>query len=112
MFAYCKHKGIGILSYSPLMDGHLARPLGTDTPRSKNINGTMFEKKRRESDKDVIRRVEELAKKYSVKMCHIALEWSASKVSSPIVGANTVGPSTLLLSYFALSLYLFAEPCD
>lgn len=93
MFAYCKFKGIGVLSYSPLMDGHLARPLGTETPRTKNINGSPFEKKRRESDKEIIRRVEKIAEKHSLKMSQVALAWSGLKVSSPIIGANTVRQS-------------------
>lgn len=90
MFSYCKFKGIGILSYSPLMDGNLARPLGSDTPRTRYNAGRIFEKKRRESDNDIIRRVEEVAKKHSLKMCQVALEWSSLMVSSTIVGANTV----------------------
>ncbi|EED77021.1 predicted protein [Postia placenta Mad-698-R] len=90
MFAYCGYKGIGIVSYSPLMDGHLARPLNTETFRSKSISGTFFEKPRRESDKKIIKRVEELANKYQWKMSQVALTWSASKVTSPIVGANSV----------------------
>ena len=30
LFSYCNYKGIGIIGFSPLMDGHLARPIGTD----------------------------------------------------------------------------------
>jgi Aldo/keto reductase family len=81
------------------MDGHLARPLGTVTPRVENITGSMFEKRRRESDKEIIKRVEELAKKHSVKMCQVALEWSERKVSSPIVGSNTVSSYYLFLPF-------------
>ncbi|EIM81808.1 Aldo/keto reductase [Stereum hirsutum FP-91666 SS1] len=89
MFAYCDYKGIGILSYSPLMDGHLARPVGVTTDRSKIYEGHLLEKKRRESDNQIIKRVEELASKHSWKMSQVALAWSLTKVSSPIVGANT-----------------------
>ncbi|KAI0942653.1 hypothetical protein AcW1_003226 [Taiwanofungus camphoratus] len=89
MFAYCNYKGIGILSYSPLMDGHLARPVGTETPRTKNISGTPFEKRRRDSDKKIIQRVEDLATKRQWKMSQVALTWASSKVTSPIVGANS-----------------------
>ncbi|KAL5536462.1 hypothetical protein ACEPAF_284 [Sanghuangporus sanghuang] len=89
MFAYCQLKGIGIISFSPLMDGHLARPLGTETPRTQSIKGSPFEKKRRPSDEEIIKRVEELAGKHSWKMSQVALLWSLSKVSSPIVGANS-----------------------
>ena len=90
MLAYCAYKGIGVICYSPLMDGHLARPLGVETKRSKTIAGTFFEKQRRESDKKIIERVEEVAKKKKWAMSHVALAWVAAKATSPIVGSNTV----------------------
>lgn len=90
MLAYCKYKGIGILGYSPLMDGYLARPLGTDTPRSNSISGTPFEKRRRESDKTIIMRVQELADKRQWKMSQVPLSWVCSKITSPIIGMNSV----------------------
>ena len=83
MLAYCAYKGIGVISFSPLMDGHLARPLDTPTPRSKSIAGTFFEKPRRESDKKIIGRVEELAKKKQWKMAQVSLAWAASKITAP-----------------------------
>ncbi|KAG6825947.1 hypothetical protein H0H92_001757 [Tricholoma furcatifolium] len=89
LFSYCNYKGIGIVSYSPLMDGHLARPIGTETVRSRGIRGSFFEKRLRESDIKIIGRVSELADKHSWKMAQIALTWCLTKVSSPIVGANT-----------------------
>lgn len=98
MIAYCKHKGIGILAYSPLMDGHLARPVDTETPRTKSINGTPLEKRRRDSDKEIIRRVEELAAKRGWTMSQVALAWVASKATTPISGANTVSRLGLLWS--------------
>lgn len=88
MLAYCKYKGIGVISFSPLLDGHLARPLGTETPRTRAIKGTPFEKARRASDNLIIKRVEEIAHKRSWEMSQVALAWSLTKVTSPIVGAN------------------------
>ncbi|THH21264.1 hypothetical protein EW146_g249 [Bondarzewia mesenterica] len=90
LFAYCDFKGIGIIAFSPLMDGHLARPDGTETVRTKRYSGTSYDKKRRECDIKIIQRVEEIAQKHSWKMCQVALAWSASKISSPIVGVNSV----------------------
>ncbi|KAI0314903.1 NADP-dependent oxidoreductase domain-containing protein [Amylostereum chailletii] len=89
MFEYCKYKGLGILPYAPLMKGHLARPFGADTPRTKSVEDTFLEKSFTESEKTIIGRVEELARKHSLNMAQIALAWSASKTTSPIVGANT-----------------------
>jgi aryl-alcohol dehydrogenase-like predicted oxidoreductase len=98
MFGYCKFKGIGILSYSPLMAGYLARPVGTQTQRSKNTDGSPFEKKRRDSDNEIIKRVEQLASKKSLKMSEVALAWSGLKVSSPIIGSNSVSLSRRCVS--------------
>ncbi len=91
------------MAYSPLMDGNLARPLGTETARIKRVKGTIFEKPVTESDVKIIKRVIELAEKHSWKMCQVALAWSRTKVSSPVVGANSVCPSPsalqLLISF-------------
>ena len=90
MLEYCKFRGMGFLAYSPLMDGHLARTLGTETARTKSIAGTPFEKQRRDSDKESMKRVEELAKTKGWAMCQVALAWVAAKATSPIIGANSV----------------------
>ncbi len=74
------------MGYSPLLDGNLARPLGTKTERT--AGG--FQKELKPSDIKIIERVIELAEKHSWKMSQVALTWSLTKISSPIVGANTV----------------------
>ena len=93
MLAYCAYKGIGVISFSPLMDGHLARPVETETLRAKCNAGGHFDKKRRPCDHEVIKRVQELAEKHGWSMAQVALAWSHTKVSSPIVGANSVSRS-------------------
>ena len=90
MFAYCNYKGLGILGFSPLMDGHLARPLGTKTERSSLFDGTIYDKPRRECDKEIIRRVEELAKKKGVSMAQISLAWCMEKTTAPIIGTTSL----------------------
>ncbi len=90
MLSYCKYKGIGVLAYSPLMTGHLARPVGAETSRSEYAKGKPTEKKRRASDNQIIGRVEEIAKNHSWTMTQVALAWIASKATAPIVGVNKV----------------------
>ncbi|KAI1787194.1 Aldo/keto reductase [Ganoderma leucocontextum] len=90
LIPYCEYKGIGVIVYSALLMGHLARPLGGETERSKATIGSPFEKKLRDSDSKIVQRVEELAKKKSWSMSHVALAWVASKVTSPIVGLSKV----------------------
>jgi aryl-alcohol dehydrogenase-like predicted oxidoreductase len=90
MFGYCKYKGIGIISYAPLSAGHLAKPAGSQSTRKQSTEGTPFEKPLRPSDIEIIKRVGELAEKHGAKMSQVALAWAATKVSSPIVGCNSV----------------------
>ncbi|EED79604.1 predicted protein [Postia placenta Mad-698-R] len=90
MFAYCNYKGIGILSYSPLMDGNLARPLDVETARVKSTGNSPFKKKLRASDREIVKRVNEVSQRLEWKMSQVALAWSVSKVTSPIVGVNSI----------------------
>ncbi|KDQ53435.1 hypothetical protein JAAARDRAFT_39466 [Jaapia argillacea MUCL 33604] len=90
MIPYCNYNGIGLIPWAPLASGTLARPLGTATTRSDSTKGTPFERKLKQSDETIVNRVEELSKKHQVSMSQIALAWSMSKVSSPIVGVSSV----------------------
>ncbi|TFK64734.1 Aldo/keto reductase [Pluteus cervinus] len=90
MLAYCKYNGIGVIPWSPLAGGALARPLGGQTPRTALVKGTPLEPKYTPADEVIINRVKELAEKHGKKMSQIALAWASSKVTSPIVGANSV----------------------
>jgi len=90
MLAYCKYHGIGVIPWAPLAAGHLARPFGASTTRADSTKGTVFEPKFKESDREIVNRVEELAKKKGVKMGQIALAWVNRKVTSPIVGVSSV----------------------
>ncbi|KAA1475635.1 Aldo/keto reductase [Dentipellis sp. KUC8613] len=90
VFEYAAYAGLGVLAYSPLLDGHLARPSSSaPTARARLIAGTPFEKTRRASDLEIIRRVEETARRRGWTMAQVALAWSGTKVVSPIVGANS-----------------------
>ncbi|KAG6848091.1 hypothetical protein C0991_000974, partial [Blastosporella zonata] len=90
MHAYCNHNGIGVIPWAPLASGFLARPLNATSVRSDSFMGTPFFKELSAAKKEIITRVEELAKKKGVKMGQVALAWSATKVSSPIVGVSSV----------------------
>ncbi|KAI5824383.1 Aldo/keto reductase [Schizophyllum commune Tattone D] len=74
MLAYCKYHGIGIIPWSPLAGGLLARPRN----------------KADEVDAEIIKRVEEVAKKRGWTMSQVALAWAQRSVTSPIVGFNSV----------------------
>jgi len=88
MIPYCLHKGIGLIPYAPLAVGHLARPFTEDkTVREKT---SVVKHNVIDSDKEIIRRVEALAKKYHVPMAQIAIAWAMNKISSPIIGMSSL----------------------
>ncbi|OAL54477.1 aldo-keto reductase-like protein [Pyrenochaeta sp. DS3sAY3a] len=92
MNRFCNQTGVGLIPWAPLCRGHLARPassFGTTTrSEGEQKNGTTFSGQA-ETDKKIIERVEELAKKHEWKMSHVALAWINKRVSSPIIGFSS-----------------------
>jgi len=96
MIPYCNYKGIGLIPWAPLAEGHLARPLDLaqqDKEKTSRDKTAVFKRSLTDSDKITIQRVEELAKKKGVKMAQIAIAWIQTKVTSPIIGMSS--PSRL-----------------
>ena len=94
MIPICRQMGVSLIPYSPLAAGHLARPTwNSDSVRSRTDKVAMGKYDRtEEEDMEIVRRVDELAKKYGVKMSQIALAWLWAKgVTAPIVGATKPG---------------------
>ncbi|KAH8812360.1 NADP-dependent oxidoreductase domain-containing protein [Xylogone sp. PMI_703] len=90
MIRYCNETGVGIIPYSPLFGGKLARPLGNDDSiRAKSPAPMAW--KLTDEEELIIKRVEEVATKRGWKMGHVALAWLRSKGAIPIVGCNSVG---------------------
>jgi aryl-alcohol dehydrogenase-like predicted oxidoreductase len=86
MNKYCQETGVGLIPWSPLYRGHLARPLSAtgSTARSKG------EQELTDTDKTIVGRVEELANKKGWKMSHVAMAWSVQKGDIPIIGFSKV----------------------
>ncbi|KZO92137.1 Aldo/keto reductase [Calocera viscosa TUFC12733] len=87
--AYCNFAGIGLIPWGPVAGGHLARPLGEESTRSAGTKGTPFELKHSAADKEIIKRVGELATKKRWSMAQVSLAWINSKVTAPIVGISS-----------------------
>lgn len=90
----CKQMNVSLMPYSPLAAGHLARP----SWESNSLRGTtdMVSKgkydRMEQQDLLIVKRVDELSKKYNCKMSQIALAWQWVKgVASPIIGATKIG---------------------
>jgi aryl-alcohol dehydrogenase-like predicted oxidoreductase len=92
MIPYCKDVGIGIIPYSPLARGLLARPHNAEpTKRQKSdVFAEFLLGKTTNADVEIIGRVETLAKKKGTNMAAIALAWCSSRGVIPIVGIGSV----------------------
>ena len=92
MMGLCLEEGIGVLPWSPLARGRLARGWQTETTNRSETD--KFQKTlyggTEESDHAVVDRLEAMAEAKGLPMATLALAWMLSKpaVTSPIVGAS------------------------
>jgi len=111
MIPLCQSEGIGILPWSPLARGRLARP--SEGESTKRLESDQFGKKMYSPteavDREVIDRVGQIAEQRGVPRAQVALAWLLSKsaITAPIVGATK--PKHLSDAVAALSLRLTAE---
>ena len=92
MIPYCQDTGVGIIPWSPIAGGVLARPLHERTSERESSDRIVKGARERETaaDKTIIERVEEVAKKHGVSMAIVATAWSLSKeFTNPIVGLSS-----------------------
>jgi aryl-alcohol dehydrogenase-like predicted oxidoreductase len=93
MIPYCRDAGVGLIPWSPIARGALARPFNDRTTvreKSDRMLNAMIRSKETEVDKRVIERVEEIAKKHGVSMTTIATAWCLSKDKvNPIIGLSS-----------------------
>lgn len=93
MIPYCLDSGVGIIPWSPMARGVLARPWDSRSSVRENTDGALnilVRNRETESDKAIVDRVEELAGKKGVSMAQISLAWSLSHPSEcPIVGLSS-----------------------
>ncbi|MFB6301862.1 MAG: aldo/keto reductase [Haloferacaceae archaeon] len=100
MLPFCDQEGIGVLPYSPLARGYLARPHDefADTERGEYTaevrDDYMPERVReygRNGGREINARLAELADEYGVTMAQVALAWLLSRdaVDAPIVGVTS-----------------------
>ncbi len=87
----CKQFNVALTPYSPLAAGRLSRlEWQTDTLRSQTDKTAIAKYDSTQPiDMTIVKRVNEIAKKYAVTMTQIALAWQFAKgVASPIIGAT------------------------
>ncbi|CDK25311.1 unnamed protein product [Kuraishia capsulata CBS 1993] len=108
MIAYCKKTGVGIIPYSPIARGLLARPLGAPSASGRIKNDVGMKTNKLDvlstSDQEIINRVEKLAKSRKVAMATVATAWVLSKDCYPIIGISKPERVDDLLAAISLKL--------
>ncbi|MGD0737484.1 MAG: aldo/keto reductase [Terracidiphilus sp.] len=111
MIGLCQSEGIGVIPWSPLARGRLARPWQRENTKrfeTDKFGKTMYSKTE-EDDRKVVDRLGELAEKRGIPRAQLALAWLLSKpvITAPIVGATK--PIHLEDAVTALSVHLSPE---
>lgn len=103
MVPFCEAEGIGIIPWSPIARGLLARPWTEQSDRSKAdvkakkwFQGTQNEQ--------IVTRIEEVAKRKGCKMSNVALAWLLRKNACPILGLNSVERIEAVSDAFSVDL--------
>jgi aryl-alcohol dehydrogenase-like predicted oxidoreductase len=111
MIPLCQSEGIGIIPWSPLARGRLARPWQTESTKRFETDqfGKSLYSKTEEVDRAVVDRVGKISEKRGISRAQVALAWMLGKsaITSPIVGATK--PQHLSDAAAALSVRLTPE---
>ncbi|WP_135852255.1 aldo/keto reductase [Halorussus salinus] len=94
MLPYCRENGVGVLPWSPLAKGYLARPHAEldATARGRTNDYTDLYPYLDGGGPEINERVEELAAEKGVTMAQIALAWVLDKdvVDAPVLGTTSI----------------------
>jgi 1-deoxyxylulose-5-phosphate synthase len=110
MLPLCRDQGVGVIPWSPLARGRLARPWGQATPRidSDAFGKTLFAHTE-DNDREVTAALAQVAGARGAPLAQVALAWVLAQdgVTAPIVGVSR--PEQLADAVAALSLRLSGE---
>ncbi|KAF2262466.1 voltage-gated shaker-like K+ channel, subunit [Lojkania enalia] len=90
MHPYCQHAGIGLIPWSPLAGGVLARPWRNSEESVRSKAEQFRELVVSAGDYVVVDRLEEVSKRLGVSMAKVAIAWSIRKGVNPIVGLQSI----------------------
>ena len=111
MIPLCQSEGIGVIPWSPLARGRLARPWKTESTKRYETDqfGKSMYSQTEKLDRAVVDRLGQIAEQRGVPHAQVALAWMLSKpaITSPIIGATK--PHHLSDAVAALSLHLTSE---
>ncbi|KAI7782154.1 aryl-alcohol dehydrogenase [Diaporthe eres] len=93
MLPFCRATGVGVIPWSPLARGMLAKPVNKDgTESEKSVRSTSDSKTQKwfaGANLDIVDAVERVAKTKGVSMPLVATAWALHKDCSPIVGLSS-----------------------
>lgn len=93
MIPYCLDSGVGLIPWSPMARGVLARPWGARSSVRENSDAALqllVRSRETEVDKAIVDRVEEIAKKKNITMAQVAIAWVLSHPKeNPILGLSS-----------------------
>jgi aryl-alcohol dehydrogenase-like predicted oxidoreductase len=111
MIPLCQSEGIGVIPWSPLARGRLARPWQSESTKRSETDryAKNLYSQTEEADHKVVDRLGVIAEHRGVSRAQLALAWLLAKpgITAPIVGASK--PHHLQDAVAALSLYLTSE---
>jgi aryl-alcohol dehydrogenase-like predicted oxidoreductase len=90
MYAYCKYAGVGIIPWSPLAQGTLARPWSARVATVRSKDNPYAALLTNDGDKAIVDRLEEVAKRLGKSMAIVATAWSLKKGTNPILGLQSI----------------------
>ncbi|CAE6477269.1 unnamed protein product [Rhizoctonia solani] len=92
MIPTLKMFGVGMIPWSPLSQGVLCRPYSQTTLRAQTSGIAVFWKQAKEDNKEIIFRLERIAKTRGISMAQVAIAWVLSKdaITAPIIGATSI----------------------
>ena len=109
MIPLCRDQGVGLIPWSPIARGRLARPVGAETDRTAgDAYGKFLFDSTAEADARVITAVQDLATELDRPMAQVAMAWVRQKpgVSAPILGVTRSGQLADAVQGLSLTLTL------
>lgn len=97
MIPYCNFEGIGLIPWGPIAGGALARPLSQQESTLRGVRNTV-QRVVSDADKEIINRVEKIAKEKGWTMAQVATVWNRDRVASPIIGFSSVSSNVLRMA--------------
>ncbi|WFD32711.1 hypothetical protein MSPP1_003761 [Malassezia sp. CBS 17886] len=92
MIPYCQATGVGLIPWSPLAAGILARPLQSTSTKRETTDkflSNLIRSRETEVNQEIVKRVESVAKEKGVPMAQVAIAWVLQKGAYPILGLSS-----------------------